>query len=341
VPRLGELPDALALHLDGYVEGISKPGAQLVAAISGLRQEGYISHGLDPDEPPSRSGHAADRIAELFTAPRMIGDAEQYSVAAALMARQLGFPARVVFGFRSDSGGDGVRVRGSDVSAWIEVNTAEYGWVSIDPVPEERPIPEEEPEDPSQVARPQSIVPPPPDRPDANQDQSTPDSEQQKPEGLDPFLVGLFAALRISGLVLAVAGVLTAPFALIVLAKLRRRRLRRTAPDVLQRIRGGWQEFADTVIDHGYSPPPAATRSELAAVVGTLPSRVLAAVADRAVFAPGEPQPDDADHVWDAVSELRAVLDGNVNRRGRLKALISLRSLGGYSVRNLIKGTRE
>jgi hypothetical protein len=68
---------------------------------------------------------------------------------------------------------------------------------------------------------------------------------------------------------------------------------------------------------------------------------VLAAVADRAVFAPDDPEPADADHVWDAVGELRAVLDGNVNRRGRIKALISLRSLGGYSVRNLIKGTRE
>jgi hypothetical protein len=341
VPRLEELPDALALHLDGYVEGIAEPGEQLVAAISGLRQEGYISHGLGEDEPPSRSGHAADRISELFTAPRMIGDAEQYSVAAALMARQLGFPARVVFGFRTESSGDGVRVHGRDVTAWIEVDTAQYGWVSIDPVPEAREIPEEEPEDPTQVARPQSIVPPPPDRPDANQDQSTPDSEQDEPQGLDPFLAGLLTALRVAGLAVAVAAVLTAPFALIVLAKLRRRRLRRTAPDPLQRIRGGWDEFADTVVDHGYVPPAAATRSELAAVVGTLPSRVLAAVADRAVFAPDEPDPADADHVWDAVSELRAVLDGNVNRRGRIKALISLRSLGGYSVRNLIKGTRE
>ena len=29
----------------------------------------------------------------------MIGDAEQYAVAAAIMVRQLGFPVRVVFGF--------------------------------------------------------------------------------------------------------------------------------------------------------------------------------------------------------------------------------------------------
>jgi hypothetical protein len=257
------------------------------------------------------------------------------------MARQLGFPARVVFGFRTGDSGDDVRVRGEDITAWIEVNTAEYGWVTLDPVPEERPIPEEEPEDPAQVARPQSIVPPPPDRPDANPDQSTPDSERDEPDGLDPVLQVIFAVLRVAGLVLAAAGVLTAPFLVIIAAKLRRRRLRRTAPGTLQRIRGGWDEFADTVVDHGYAPPSAATRSELAAVVGTLPSRVLAAVADRAVFAPEDPQPADADHVWDAVGELRAVLDGNVNRRGRIKALISLRSLGGYSVRNLIKGTRS
>jgi transglutaminase-like putative cysteine protease len=341
VPRLGALPDELALALDGYVEGIADPGARLVAALSGMKEEGYISHGLSDEEPPSRSGHAADRITELFTAPRMIGDAEQYAVAAALMARQLGFPARVVFGFLPQGEGDTVNVSGDDVTAWIEVNTAEYGWVTLDPVPLERPIPEEEPEDPNQVARPQSIVPPPPDRPDANQDQSTPDSEREEPDSLDPVLQVILAVLRVAGLVIAIAGVLTAPFLFIIAAKLRRRRLRRTAPDTLQRIRGGWDEFADTVVDHGYAPPAAATRSELASVVGTLPSRVLAAVADRAVFAPDDPQQSDADHVWDAVGELRAVLDGNTNRRGRVKALISLRSLGGYSVRNLIKGTRE
>jgi len=340
VPRLAELPAELALALDAYIDGVADPGQRLVAAIQGLRRDGYISHGLDPDEPASRSGHSADRITELFTAPRMIGDAEQYAVAAALMARQLGFPARVVFGFVPEGSGE-VSVRGGDVSAWIEVSTAEYGWVTIDPVPEERPIPEEEPEDPVQVARPQSIVPPPPDRADAGQDQSAPDSERDLPAHLDPVLQAVLAVLRVAGLVLAVAGVLTAPFLFIVAAKLRRRRLRRLAPEPLQRIRGGWDEFADTVVDHGYAPPAAATRSELAGVVGTLPSRVLAAVADRAVFAPEAPDPVDADHVWDAVRELRAVLDGNTNRRGRVKALISLRSLGGYSVRNLIKGTRE
>jgi len=337
VPRIAELPEELALYLEERVRALTDPGARLAAMLEALRTDGYISHGLDEDEPPSRSGHAADRLVELVTASRMIGDAEQYAVAAALMARQLGFPARVVFGFAPD---DGV-VRGDDVTAWIEVDTAQYGWVTIDPVPEERPIPEEEPEEDSQVARPPSIVPPPPDRPDPQAEQNAPDSTQEDPDVLDPLLVVLLAVARAVGISLIVLAIVLAPFLLIVVAKARRRRLRRTASTVVQRIRGGWDEFADTVIDHGYDAPPAATRSELAAVAGGLPSRVLAAVADRAVFAPESAEEVDADRVWDAVADLRASLDLGLTRRQRLRALISLRSLGAYSVRSLLRRERR
>lgn len=333
VPRLGAIPEELSLYLEERVRTITAPGARLAAMLDALQTDGYISHGLADDEPPSRSGHAADRIAELVTAPQMIGDAEQYAVAAALMARQLGFPARVVFGFVPQ---DGV-VRGEDVTAWIEVNTAQNGWVTIDPVPEERPIPEEEPEEQSQVARPPSIVPPPPDRPDPQTDQTAPDSSQEEPDELDPVLAALLAIARGVGIGLLVIAVLLAPFVVIVIAKARRRRLRRTAPTVVQRISGGWDEYADAVVDHGYEPPPAATRSELAAVAGGLPSRVLAAVADRAVFAPETADPADADRVWDAVADLRASLDLGLTRRQRLRALVSLRSLGAYSVRSLFR----
>ena len=333
VPRLGELPEELALYLEERVRALTAPGARLAAMLEALQVDGYISHGLDEEEPPSRSGHASDRIAELVTASRMIGDAEQYAVAAALMARQLGFPARVVFGFAPE---DGV-VRGEDVTAWIEVDTAQYGWVAIDPVPAERPIPEEEPEEDSQVARPPSIVPPPPDRPEPQAEQNAPDSTQDDPDVLDPLLVVLLAVARVAGIGLLVLAVLLAPFAVVVIAKARRRRLRRTAPNVVERIRGGWDEFADSVLDHGYDAPPSATRSELAAVAGGLPSRVLAAVADRAVFAPERADEVDADRVWDAVADLRASLDLGLTRRQRLRALVSLRSLGAYSVRSLLR----
>lgn len=333
VPRIGEIPEELALYLEDQVRTLTAPGERLAAMLDALRADGYISHGLDEEDPPSRSGHGADRIAELMTGSQMIGDAEQYAVAAALMARQLGFPARVVFGFVPR---DGI-VRGEDVAAWIEVDTAQYGWVAIDPVPEDRPIPEEEPEEENQVARPPSIVPPPPDRPDPQGEQNAPDSTQVEPDSLDPVIAALLAAARVIGIGILVLAILLAPFALIVAAKTRRRRLRRTAPDTVQRIGGGWDEFTDAVLDHGYAAPPAATRSELAAVAGGLPARVLAAVADRAMFAPERADPAEADRVWDAVGDLRASLDLGLTRRQRLRALVSLRSLGAYSVRSLFR----
>jgi transglutaminase-like putative cysteine protease len=339
VPRIAAAPEDLATALDGYIAGVDGAGAQLVAAITALRENGYISHGLAADEPASRSGHSLDRIAELFEGGLMIGDAEQYAVAAALMATRLGFPARVVVGFAPESAGAAgtTVVRGSDVSAWIEVDTAQYGWVAIDPVPPVRPIPDEEPQDPTPVSRPESIVPPPADRPETREDQTDPDTTAEEPAVPDRTLEILLQALRVTGAVLLVIAIALAPFLLVIGAKLRRRHLRRTAPTALARIRGGWDEFTDLVVDHGLAPPPAATRAEVAAAVGTLPSRVLAAVVDRAVFAPDAPSEADAERVWVAVGELRGSLDAGRTRRERLRALVSLRSLGGGAVRELLQ----
>lgn len=340
VPRIGEVPDDLADALDGYVEGVDGgAGARLVAAIDALRAEGFISHGLAEDEPESRSGHSLDRMTELFSGSRMIGDAEQYAVAAALMADRLGFPARVVVGFAPEAEGDAgtTIVRGSDISAWIEVDTAEYGWVAVDPVPPVRPIPDEEPEEPTPISRPESIVPPPADRPDPREEQTDPDTTAETPVAPDATLEVLLQVLRVSGMVILLIGIALSPFLIVIGAKARRRHLRRTAPSTLARIRGGWDEFADLVVDHGLAVPSSATRSELASVVGTLPSRVLAAVVDRAVFAPGEPADADAERVWVAVGELRGSLDSGKRRRERLRARISVRSLGGGAVRQLLR----
>jgi len=332
VPSPSAVPDELTALLEEYTTGIEGPGRRLVAMLAGLQTDGYISHGQE-DEPASRSGHAADRIAELATSPRMLGDAEQYAVAAALMADDLGFPSRVVMGFAPTS----ENVTGADVSAWIEVNTAQYGWVTIDPTPEVREIPEEDPEENAQVARPQTIVPPPVIENETVDRQNTPDSEQELPADLNPVLQVLLAIAQGLGIALLVIAVLLAPFVLVIAAKLRRRRLRRESKDVLQRISGGWEEFEDSLIDHGRSPAASATRSEVAAIAGGVQSQVLAAVADRAIFAPDDPLESDADSVWRAVDDLRASLDEGLTRWQRLRARISVRSLGGYSVSRLFR----
>ena len=333
LPPLGVLPEELELVLSSYTASVDGQGDKLEAMLDGLRENGYISHGIDEDEPPSRSGHSADRVTQLLTEQRMIGDAEQYAVTAAIMARQLGFPARVVFGFAPEDGStDGaapVEVRGEDVSAWIEVDTEQFGWVTLDPTPEVREIPEELPEEPTVVSRPQQVIPPRAADPTDQVDDTPLDSTQEEPETIEPWLAILLTVLRISGWVLLALGLIASPFLSILALKWRRRRARRRAPTPLARIRGGWDEYADAVVDFGYDPPPSATRRELAATVGGARASVLAAVTDRAVFAPAAVDAEDADKVWRAVSDLGTGLSAGRTRWERIRAAISLRSLRG------------
>ncbi|WP_341952336.1 transglutaminase-like domain-containing protein [Salinibacterium sp. TMP30] len=333
VPPIGVSPDELTEKLDQYVRGVTEPGERLAAMLRGLAADGYISHGVGVDEPPSRSGHSADRIAELFTEPRMIGDGEQYAVAASIMANELGFPSRVVLGFvTSDQ-----QIRGSDVTAWIEVNTAQYGWVTLDPNPPLREIPDEDPNDTAQVARPQTIVQPPEIESDTLNRQSNPDSEQALQPGLDPVLQAILAALRTVGWTLLVILVLAAPFLLIIAAKVRRRLLRRRANSTVEQISGGWQEFEDSLLDHGYSPPLSGTRTEVAAVVQEPAAHDLAVHADRAIFSGADPKSDEVEAFWTNVTDLENQLHTGLSRWARFRTKISLRSLGGYSVTSLFK----
>ena len=342
VPALGTLPAELSATLNGYVAKAGSQGAKLVAMITALKKNGYVSHGVGT-EPASRSGHALDRINELLTDTRMIGDGEQYAVTAALMARELGFPARVVMGFVPQTTGTGtIEIRGRDVAAWIEVDTAQYGWVTVDPNPPARAIPVVAPKDPNQVAQPETVVPPVLTLLNPAEPQPVPDSQQHTTPPPNSFLIGLAAVLVSTGWVLLVILVLLSPFLLILLAKSRRRRLRRRAVTPLAQITGGWQEFEDSVLDHGLEPPHAATRSEIARTVGGTRTAVLAAVADRATFGPGDPDDGDASLVWRSVEELTTALGSGRTRWQRLRARISLRSLrgssaAGYSVSSLFK----
>ena len=334
VPAATQVPEDVSVALQRYTAEATTPGERLVAMIEGLRTDGYISHGL-ADEPASRSGHAADRVSELLTDQRMIGDAEQYSVTAALMAREIGFPARVVFGFVADSAGEPTTtVTGSDVSAWIEVNTAEFGWVALDPNPDVREIPPELPQEATTIARPETVIIPPAAEPAPAETQETPRVQENETDDADTTTAVLLLVVRWVGSIAAALLIVMAPFLAVILAKVRRRRLRRRAPNNLDRITGAWREFEDSALDHGYHPPSSATRSEVAAVVGGARAAVLAAVTDRAVFAPSEPDSIEADRVWRAVNDLTAGLDSAVTRWERLKASVSLASLGGYSGRN-------
>ncbi len=330
VPPITALPDQLTAILDRWVHSASDPGSQLQAMISALKANAYLSHGVRATDPPSRSGHSIDRLNQLLQDPRMIGDQEQFAVTAAIMARQLGFASRVVMGFApaSISQNGTTNVVGSDISAWIEVDTAEYGWVTIDSTPPAKILPAETPTDPATATRPQSPVQPPAVVPGEPNDPATADNIQSRPAPSDDALGSIELALRVSGWSILAIAVVLSPFGLIVIMKSRRRRRRRRAPSALAQISGGWQEFEDAVRDHGYGALASPTRSEVAAIVGGSTARLLAVTVDEAIFSAAEPDETTADSVWRSVDELRRGLERQHNRRQRIVALVSLRSLG-------------
>ncbi|GAA4148048.1 transglutaminase-like domain-containing protein [Leifsonia shinshuensis] len=329
VPRPTVVPDELQSTLQKYTAGVTGAGAKLAAALKGLENDGYLSHGVGPEEPASRSGHGADRITELLTNVPMLGDQEQYAVTAALMARQLGFPARVVMGFVAPADARGpVTFLGSDASAWIEVQTT-AGWVTVDPTPPVRPVPPKRPEQPTEISRPQTNVQPPvDDTPQQNQEPPSAQVDSTQPQAPNPVLEALLTILVAIGWTVLVLALIAAPFLAVIAAKWRRRTLRRSAPTAAERIVGGWREFADAAVDHGYDPPPAATRLEFATTIGGTRAAALAQVADRAVFSSIAPSGEEADSVWKAVDDLRGQLDRRDTRWKRWLAAVSLRSLG-------------
>lgn len=340
-------------------------GAALAGLVALLRDRGYLSHGLvsegetprwaellgDYVPQPSASGHSLARIDALFTKlleretdPRAeasgnyvaaIGDDEQFAVAAALIARELGFPSRVVVGARLHAADpdlaacdDGV-CRAGDLSAWAEVQGDAGVWVPLDATPQREESPSlevTEQRDPEVVTevRPDSVEEVLP--PDPVQEDSGADDDAGDQTGLD--LAWLWPILRIAGIILAVLLLALGPFLVVILAKAARRKARRTRGTPSERIAGGWEEYVDASIDSGRGVPTAATRSEIAQSepAGSGQVLVLAERADRAVFSGAATTSDEAEAFWRIVDEeRRRVADRNGFWR-RLVATVSLRS---------------
>ncbi|WP_424446512.1 transglutaminase domain-containing protein [Microbacterium sp. CH-015] len=350
-------PASLRTWVQAHVSGTG--GAALEGLVSLLRDRGYLSHALtEPAEgtawmsalgayefAPSASGHSLARIDEMFTAllereadPRAaasdnyvaaVGDDEQFAVATALIARELGFPSRVVVGTRltSDDPDAAVCAAGvchaGDVSAWVEVRASTGDWIPVDVTPQHAQAPSRElteQPDPTigTAVRPDGVDEVQPPRP-AQEDSAAP---VERDEAVD--LEWLWATLRISGIVLGVALVVLGPFLLVVGAKALRRRGRRRAAAPAARIAGGWEEFLDAAADAGRTPPAAATRTEVAAALATPASGTLAVAADAAVFSGAGATDDEAAEFWRIVDAERAGFAPTGWRR--LRAAVSLRS---------------
>lgn len=323
-------------ELDGFLRAASPAdspaGVRLGAALQALASSGYVSHGIAAGEPFSRSGHGADRLTQLFTAVPMLGDSEQYAVAAALLAHRLGFPARVVVGFAPAGDGSGATdVRGSDISAWIEVETLDGSWLGIDPTPSVRPVPDSVPENVSAANRGPVIMPPEAaGAPDIAATVPLANEEERAVATPISFWLVLGRILGITGLCLAVLVLVLGPVGAVLLAKSRRRRSRQSLGDGRVRARAAWQEYLDASVDVGHPRVASGTRLEMAEAFGGQALLVFATGCDRAAFAPISPSEADVQRLWRESDLLREGLFRSLAPARRLRARASPLTLPAY-----------
>lgn len=297
-------------------------GATLEAYVNALRQEGYLSHGIEDDEAPSRAGHSSARLDEMFSAEYLVGDQEQFATAAALMARELGFPSRVGVGYRASASGT-VDIYGRDATAWVEILTSQ-GWVNIEIIPENTAPPETQDSGGLPSAQPQPPVPPA--LPEGGQQTTQQPGDQNGPAADD--LIGhqsawLGTAIRIALIPLIIA----LPFFMILALKALRRRSRFRGDDARERARGAWSEFVDALIDRGAPTMGQQTRREYAA--GDQRVEEFAATVDRAVFGAEPPTLRTVADLWEQRERFIAEHDARRSFWQRLRATFSLNSLLG------------
>ncbi|HEY1486876.1 MAG TPA: transglutaminase-like domain-containing protein, partial [Micromonosporaceae bacterium] len=311
--------DLLGTHIATWDAGAVGLTAQLKAVADYLRNHGAYSDG-GANESQYLPGHSLGRLSSFVNGPQPVGDDEQYAAVYALVANDLGIPARVVFGARPEPGGT---VRGADIHAWVEVHVADGSWV---PIPESQFMPDQsrkpDQQPPQETQNVKAAVVPPPNaihKPTSiTDDQSnqtvTPPRPPRKPsllarvwEVLAPVLI--WAGPPILVVIVLAVGLLG--------WKWRRRRRRRTNGSTANRYAGGWRELVDLARDAGVEVPAGRTRQQQADLLltGRVRQRALKGRHRRALtdFAKTVPisagrdvQPAYANHT---ASEIRALAD--------------------------------
>lgn len=354
------LPDSMLRWLKTQNQDSS--GAGLAELAKRLTSRGYLSHALTLSDPTpawvsdlgrsyefrsSTAGHSVSRLNDLFQAlldrqnatdagpdsPALVGgvgDDEQFAVAVALIADQLGFPSRVVVGARLSGDQDGIplctdgQCRGKNLSAWVEVQGADGRWAAVDATPQHLLNPDQkrerrrDPQNRTQVLPPRASEVDPPDT------SGPPGTASDPPSGLS--LGWLWAILRVAGIGLLAVLLLAGPFLTILIAKGLRRRHRRRRADPVAKIVGGWEEFVDAQADQGVIVAERTTRTEMATEFDDETALDLAAEADRAVFSGVPISAVEADNFWNQVETERQRTARRGNVKQRVKAALSLSS---------------
>lgn len=313
----------------------SDPMDRVFAAAEHLRAEGRYSDGVGRTERIYVGGHSVWRLSDEFVnAPQIVGNDEQYAATMALIANDIGVPARVVLGAVVPEGG---RVTGKDVSAWVELRAADGSWRTLPTeafmsrTPPADQVPETNTPMSGTVIPPPNPIPPPSDageQSDADlKERKATRKKAEEDEGLIPGLPGwVGVVVKYVGVPLLLAALVLGA---IVALKAWRRHRRRSADSASARFVGAWRELVDHARDLGQVVPlgPTVTRREQSVGIVSGGAGVLARRADSFVFGPNVPEAAAAATYWESIDAERRSMSREVGRWQRLRAAVSLRSL--------------
>lgn len=269
-----------------------------------------------PTTRPSSGGTGFANVLAAILGPDRSATPEQYATLVALVARQIGVPARLVTGFRVRTDGNRptmaagtYAVTTADAWTWVEIPVQGSGWVVLDPSPgtygaQHTP--------PSQSARPTSS-PTPTLTPNGLVTQSTRSGHAVAPKSHVPRRHGLGGGELTLVVVLCVVAALLLLVLALVLRKVLRARRRRRPGDPRARLIGAWRESLDVLQESGLPDLSTLTSAEVAARTGErfggetgAQARWIGDRANVAIFSPTSwISNDEADAVWRAHVVLR------------------------------------
>jgi len=341
-----DIPDIVAAKATEFAGSTKSPIEQLRNIEQTLHTTGFLSHGTASDSVASLAGHGADRMESLFSGTVMVGDAEQYASAMALMARSLGYPARVVMGFAptvsdaAQKSGSPVKVTGHDVTAWVEVPFQGVGWIPFLPTPTQTDVPQDQVPKPQTEPQPQ-VRQPPRSQNDENDLVTNVSIDNRKKKDETAFLLPSWVVPTAIGVGVPALLVLV-PLLVIGDVKRRRARRRRDADRRQDAAAGAWDELLDRVDELGIATPPPTTRGRTADALAPLLAApaagpgslaTLARRTDAAVFSGRELDDAELEAVWtEAIAAVEATRD-TLPRWRRVLARYRLASIVGWSRR--------
>lgn len=280
--------------------------------------------------PGARAGSTsfADVLASILGTGDRTASPEQYATLVALIARQLGVPARLATGFRLVDAGQQLPAGSYDVTTaqawtWVEIPVIGSGWVVLDPSPGQyngarqqpsvgvspSPLPTVTPSQGAEITKGNgghAIAP-----------------KSEVPKASHASNGSLLAAIAIG---LSVLMLLLLLFALI--RKPMRARRRRSATDPRLALVGAWHESIDVLAESGLPELRNLTNAEIADLTyhrfGADPAaqaRYLGERANAVAFSSqARVSPDEAAAAWQAHQQLRKTVHRGLGWRSRVAA---------------------